>query len=357
MAGEDSGYAVTFRLAKRLAQKNKTGRSIMNWTNKKVLVTGAGGFIASHLVERLVREGAQVRAFLRYNSRNDVGMLRLIPADVFSQVEIIHGDLRDSEAVRGAVKGVDTVFHLGALIAIPYSYVHPREVIDVNIMGTMNVLMAARDLGVRRVVHTSTSEVYGTARYVPIDEAHPLQGQSPYSASKIGADKIAESFYRSFELPVVTLRPFNTYGPRQSMRAVIPTIITQTLTRDEIKLGSLEPSRDFTFVTDTANGFLRIAEAENVLGEEINLGNDNTIRIGDLVEKIFGIVGKSPKVITDAQRIRPGKSEVMKLWASNEKAKKMIGWEPRVKLDEGLRATVEWIAAHLDLYKPDQYTV
>ena len=329
----------------------------MNWTGKKVLVTGAGGFIASHLVERLVREGASVRAFLRYNSRNDVGMLKLIPADIFSQLEIIHGDLRDAEAVRGAVKGADTVFHLGALIAIPYSYVHPREVIDVNVMGTLNVLMAARDFSVRRVVQTSTSEVYGTARYVPIDEAHPLQGQSPYSASKIGADRIAESFFRSFELPVVTIRPFNTYGPRQSTRAVIPTIITQTLTRDEIKLGSLEPARDFTFVTDTANGFVKIAEAENVLGEEINLGNDNTIRIGDLVEKIFDIVGKHPKIVTDAQRIRPGKSEVMKLWASNEKAKKMIGWEPRVILSEGLRATVEWIAAHLDLYKPDEYTV
>lgn len=329
----------------------------MNWNGKKVLVTGAGGFIASHLVERLVSEGAQVRAFVRYNSRNDIGMLKLIPADVFSQLEVKHGDLRDVEAVRNAVKSVDTVFHLGALIAIPYSYVNPREVFDVNVMGTMNVMMAARDFDVRRVVHTSTSEVYGTAQYVPIDEAHPLQGQSPYSASKIGADKIAESFYRSFEVPVVTLRPFNTYGPRQSTRAVIPTIITQALTGDEVKLGSLEPSRDFTFVADTANGFLRVAEADNVVGEEINLGNDNTIRIGDLVEKICGIIGKNPKVILDAQRIRPSKSEVMKLWASNEKAKRMIGWEPHISLDEGLRATIEWISAHIDLYRPGQYTV
>ncbi|MBE0681186.1 MAG: GDP-mannose 4,6-dehydratase [Anaerolineales bacterium] len=329
----------------------------MNWNGVKVLVTGAGGFIASHLVERLVSEGAQVRAFVRYNSRNDVGMLRLIPADVFSQLEIVHGDLRDVEALRDAVKGMDTVFHLGALIAIPYSYVHPREVFDVNVMGTMNVMMAARDFGVRRVVHTSTSEVYGTAQYVPIDEAHPLQGQSPYSASKIGADKIAESFYRSFEVPVVTLRPFNTYGPRQSARAVIPTIITQALTRDEVKLGSLEPSRDFTFVKDTASGFLKVAEAEGVLGEEVNLGNDNTIRIGDLANKIFEIIGRNPKVIADPQRIRPGKSEVMKLWASNEKARRMIGWEPRVSLDEGLRATIEWISAHLDHYRPDEYTV
>jgi len=329
----------------------------MNWKDKKVLVTGAGGFIASHLVERLVSEGADVRAFVRYNSRNDYGMLKLISSDAFSKIEIIQGDLRDNEAVRNAVKGVDTVFHLGALIAIPYSYVNPREVIDVNIMGTLNVLMAARDFGTRRVVHTSTSEVYGTAQYVPIDEKHPLQGQSPYSASKIGADRIAESFYRSFELPVVTLRPFNTYGPRQSARAVIPTIITQALTRDEVKLGSLDPSRDFTFVHDTANGFLKVAEAENVLGEEVNLGNDNTIRIGDLANKIFEIIGKTPNVSLDPQRIRPNKSEVMKLWASNQKAKSLIGWEPRISLDEGLALTIEWISKHLDLYRPDEYTV
>jgi dTDP-glucose 4,6-dehydratase len=217
--------------------------------------------------------------------------------------------------------------------------------------------MAAREFGTRRVIHTSTSEVYGTARYVPIDERHPLQGQSPYSASKIGADRIAESFYRSFDVPVVTIRPFNTYGPRQSARAVIPTIISQALTRDEVKLGSLEPSRDFTFVADTVDGFLRVASAENVLGEEINLGNDNTIRIGDLAEKIFAMIGKTPRLVSDSQRIRPGKSEVLKLWASNKKAKELIGWEPRVSLDEGLHRTIEWISAHLDLYQPDQYTV
>lgn len=329
----------------------------MNWSGVKVLVTGAGGFIASHLVERMVREGAQVRAFVRYNSRNDSGVLKWISPEAFAQLEIVQGDLRDNEAVRSAVRNMDTVFHLGALIAIPYSYVNPREVIDVNVMGTLNVLMAARDLGTRRVVHTSTSEVYGTAQYVPIDEKHPLQGQSPYSASKISADRIAESFYRSFDVPVVTLRPFNTFGPRQSMRAVIPTIIVQALTRDEIKLGSLEPSRDFTFVEDTVSGFLKIAEAEGVLGDEVNLGNDNTIRIGDLANKIFDIVGKTPKIVTDPQRIRPGKSEVMKLWASNEKAKRMIGWEPQISLDQGLSITVEWIAAHLNLYQPDQYTV
>ncbi len=329
----------------------------MNWNGVKVLVTGAGGFIASHLIERLVTEGADVRGFVRYNSRNDLGMLKWLAPEIFSQVEVMQGDLRDNEAVRNAVRGADTTFHLGALIAIPYSYVNPREVIDVNIMGTLNVLMAARDFGTRRVVHTSTSEVYGTAQYVPIDEKHPLQGQSPYSASKIGADRIAESFYRSFETPVVTLRPFNTFGPRQSMRAVIPTIIVQALTRDEVKLGSLEPSRDFTFAKDTANGFVKVAEAEGVLGEEINLGNDNTIRIGDLAEKIFSIIGKTPKIVADPQRIRPGKSEVMKLWASNEKARQMIGWEPRISLDEGLKLTIEWISAHLDLYRPDRYTV
>lgn len=329
----------------------------MDWKGRQVLVTGAGGFIASHLIERLVRDGAQVRAFVRYNSRNDVGMLRLISPEVFSALEVLRGDLRDVEAVRKAVKNTDTVFHLGALIAIPYSYVNPREVIDVNIMGTLNVLMAARDSNVRRVVHTSTSEVYGTAQYTPIDEKHPLQGQSPYSASKIGADKIAESFYRSFDVPVVTLRPFNTYGPRQSARAVIPTIITQALTRDEVKLGSLDPMRDFTFAADTANGFVRVAEADNVLGQEINLGNDDTIRIGDLAEKIFKIIGKTPKIITDQQRVRPGKSEVMKLWASHQKAKELIGWEPQITLDEGLKRTIEWLSSHLDLYRPDQYTV
>ncbi len=256
-----------------------------------------------------------------------------------------------------AMKGVDTVFHLGALIAIPYSYLHPREVVETNVIGTLNILMAARDVPVERIVHTSTSEVYGTARYVPIDEKHPLHGQSPYSASKIGADKIAESFYRSFALPVVTLRPFNTYGPRQSARAIIPTIIVQALTRDKINLGSLEPSRDFTFVADTVDGFLRAGSTENILGQEINLGNNETIRIGDLVDKILTLIGKKTKVVTDPQRVRPEKSEVMKLWASNEKAMELLGWRPRISLDEGLRVTIDWIAAHLELYNPDQYMV
>ena len=324
---------------------------------KQVLVTGAGGFIGSHLVEKLVSEGAKVRAFVRYNSRGDAGLLRLLPLEIFSQVDVVSGDLRDIEAVRAAMQGVDTVFHLGALIAIPYSYRHPREVMDTNIMGSLNVFMAGRDLGTRRIVHTSTSEVYGTAQYAPIDEKHPLQGQSPYSASKIGADKIAESFYRSFDLPIVTIRPFNTYGPRQSARAVIPTIITQALMRDEIHLGSLDPSRDFTFVLDTVNGFIRGALADEILGEEINLGNNATITIGELCKKIFLILGKHPKIITESKRVRPEKSEVLKLQAAYGKATQMLAWQPEVSLNECLRQTITWISDHLDLYRPDQYTV
>jgi dTDP-glucose 4,6-dehydratase len=329
----------------------------MNWQGKKVLVTGAGGFIASHLAERLVHEGAQVRAFVRYNSRGDAGLLRLLPSDVYGQLQIIAGDLRDVEAMRAAVQGTDTVFHLGALIAIPYSYLHPREVVETNVMGTLNVLMAAREASVRRVVHTSTSEVYGTAQYVPIDEAHPLQGQSPYSASKIGADKIAESFYCSFDLPVTILRPFNTYGPRQSARAVIPTIITQALTKNEVHLGSLTPSRDFTFVTDTAAGFLHAASADAAIGQEINLGVGATITIEELAHKIFALLGKTPKIVAETQRLRPEKSEVLRLHASNQKAQTLIGWQPQVPLTAGLQRTIEWIASHLELYQPDRYAV
>ncbi|MFN8455092.1 MAG: GDP-mannose 4,6-dehydratase [Anaerolineae bacterium] len=329
----------------------------MNWQGKKVLVTGAGGFIASHLTERLVHEGAQVRAFVRYNSRGDVGLLRLLPADMYAQLQIISGDLRDVEAVRTAVRGIDTVFHLGALIAIPYSYLNPREVIETNVMGTVNVLMAAREESTRRVIHTSTSEVYGTAQYVPIDEAHPLQGQSPYSASKIGADKIAESFYRSFDLPVTTLRPFNTYGPRQSARAVIPTIITQALAKNEVHLGSLTPSRDFTFVTDTAAAFLQAASADAAVGQEINLGVGASITIGELAHKIFTLLGQTPKIVTETQRLRPEKSEVLRLHASNQKAQTLIGWQPQVTLTAGLQQTIDWIAGHLELYQPDQYAV
>jgi NAD dependent epimerase/dehydratase len=329
----------------------------MNWNGKTVLVTGAGGFIGSHLVERLVGEGAKVRAFVRYTSRADLGNLAWVPKPVLASLEVIRGDLRDTEAIRQASRGVDTIFHLGALIAIPYSYVNPREVAEVNMMGTFNVLAAARAEGVRRLVHTSTSEVFGTARYVPIDEAHPLQGQSPYSASKIGADKLAESFFRSFDTPVVTVRPFNTYGPRQSARAIIPTIISQALMRDEVKLGSLDPSRDLLFCTDTADGFVKAASTDAALGHEINLGTGVGVTIGELAERIFKIVGKTPKIVTDAQRVRPEKSEVLRLLAANGKAKQVLGWSPTVTLDEGLARTVAWVKDHLHLFRPDEYTV
>jgi len=329
----------------------------MFWQDRPVLVTGAGGFIASHLIELLISEGAQVRAFVRYNSRNDPGMLNLLDENVIRKLEIVAGDLRDADAIRAVVAGMDTVFHLGALIAIPYSYLHPREVVETNVLGTLNILQAALDEKVRRVIHTSTSEVYGTAQYVPIDEMHPLQGQSPYSASKIGADRIAESFYRSYNLPVATLRPFNTYGPRQSARAVIPTIITQALTCPEICLGSLEPVRDFTYVTDTVQGFLKIAMVDAAIGQEFNLGSGAPISIGELVKKIFQIVGKQPKVQAKAERLRPEKSEVMRLHASNRKAQEVLGWSPQVTLDEGLRRTIDWISQNLQRYQPGHYTV
>jgi dTDP-glucose 4,6-dehydratase len=327
------------------------------WQDRPVLVTGAGGFIASHLIELLVSEGAQVRAFVRYNSRNDPGMLHLLDDDMARKLEIISGDLRDADATRAVVAGMDTVFHLGALIAIPYSYLHPREVVETNVLGTLNILQAARTEKVRRVIHTSTSEVYGTAQYVPIDESHPLQGQSPYSASKIGADRIAESFYRSYDLPVATLRPFNTYGPRQSARAVIPTIITQALTGSEVRLGSLEPVRDFTYVTDTAQGFLKIAMTDAAIGQEFNLGSGVAVSIGELVEHIFKILGKQPKVLAETERLRPEKSEVMRLHASNRKAQEVLGWYPQVSLDEGLSRTIDWISQNLHRYKPEKYAV
>lgn len=328
----------------------------MNLESKTVLVTGAGGFIGSHLVEHLVTGGAKVRAFVRYNARADSGLLRFIDPGIYAELEIIPGDLRDVEAMHAAAQGVDTIFHLGALIAIPYSYEHLREVVESNVMGTLNVLLAGRDQQVRRIIHTSTSEVYGTAQYAPIDEKHPLQAQSPYSASKIGADKISESLYHSFNLPVVTVRPFNTYGPRQSARAIIPTIITQALTRDEVRLGSLDPVRDFTFVSDTVNGFLKAATAgDEVLGEEFNLGTGEMISIGELADLIFDLLGKKPRIITDSQRLRPPKSEVFKLQSKNTKARERLGWSPQVPFRDGVQQTIEWIAQHLSHYQPDEY--
>ena len=329
----------------------------MNWKGKNVLVTGAGGFIGSHLTEHLVELGANVRAFVRYNSRNDWGLLELLPKEKLDKIEVITGNLKDADAVRHATKNIDMIFHLGSLIAIPYSYIHPRETVENNILGALNVLMAAKENGIEKLVHTSTSEVYGTARYVPIDENHPLQGQSPYSASKIGADKIAESFYRSFNLPVAIIRPFNTFGPRQSARAVIPTIITQALTREKIVLGSLHPTRDYTYVGDVVDAFIKVAESPKSVGEVINIGSNFEISIGNLAKKIISLIGKNVKIVSDDVRIRPQKSEVERLWCDSTKAKELLKWEPKTSLDEGLKKTIVWISDNTQLYKPELYTM
>jgi dTDP-glucose 4,6-dehydratase len=327
------------------------------WQDRPVLVTGAGGFIASHLVEALLAQGARVRAFVRYNSRSEPGLLALLSPESLSKVEIIAGDLRDLPAIQDAMRGITHVFHLGALIAIPYSYIHPSEVVETNVIGTLNVLLAGREQGVERIVHTSTSEVYGTAMHVPIDESHPLQGQSPYSASKIGADKLAESFYRSFDLPVVTLRPFNTYGPRQSARAVIPTIITQALTQDVIHLGNLDARRDLTYVSDTVAGFLRVAEAAGVEGQTFNLGTGSEVRIGDLAQQVIDLIGRPVRIELDPTRLRPEKSEVQRLLSDNRLAKEKLGWAPQVSLEQGLAQTIAWIHQHLEYYQPGKYRV
>lgn len=329
----------------------------MSWEGRRVLVTGAGGFIGSHLVDELVGRSASVRAFVRYTSRSDDGFLSLVPPDVRNELDIVRGDLRDENAVAAAVQGMDTVFHLGSLIGIPYSYVHPREVVETNLTGTLNVLLAARSAGVERLVHTSTSEVYGTAVYVPIDEAHPLQGQSPYSASKIGADKLVESFRCSFGLPVITVRPFNTYGPRQSARAVIPTIITQALTSDVVKLGNLDPRRDFTFVTDLVEGFLAAADCDKALGEVVNLGSGKDVSVGELTDIIIGLVGRSVTVDSEGERRRPDDSEVQRLLASAVHARELMGWRAKVDLRTGLRSTIDWISSNLSLYEPGKYRI
>ena len=327
-----------------------------DYTSKKVLVTGAGGFIGSRLCERLVEEGAYVLAFVRYTSRPEPGLLKYIPKHVFDQIEIIRGDLRDFSAIEQAAKGVDTVFHMGALISIPYSYVHPVETVQTNVIGTMNILEACRKTGAK-LVHTSTSEVYGTALRVPIDEDHPLQGQSPYSASKIGADKLVESYSRSFDVPSITIRPFNTYGPGQSSRAVIPTIITQALSGDLVRLGNLEAIRDFTYLDDTVEGFLLAVQAGFWDGETYNLGSGEEISIGEIAELIFRIMGKQPEIQVEPRRLRPEKSEVLRLISDNRKAKAALGWQPKVGMEEGLRRTIDWISTHLDLYKPEEYNL
>lgn len=330
-----------------------------SWSGRKILVTGAGGFIGSHLTEELVRRGARVRALVRYNSRSDPGLLSLAPREVRDAIDLRFGDVTDPWSVSQAVRGVETVFHLAALIAIPYSYVAPASYVATNVSGTLNVLEAVRAHGVARLVHTSTSETYGTALYTPIDEKHPMQGQSPYSASKIGADHLAESYYRSFDLPVAIIRPFNTFGPRQSARAVIPTIAAQVLAgREEIALGSLEPVRDLNYVADTVEGFLAVASSDACLGVVTNIGSGRGITIGDLARRILELAGRPHvQLRSDAQRLRPEKSEVFELICNAGKAGERCGWKPRWSLDDGLAATLAFMRDHLDLYRPGDYAV
>ncbi len=332
----------------------------MTLKGKKVIVTGADGFIGSHLVEHLLEIGCKVKAFAYYNSFNSWGWLDTLPKEKLSQIEIFTGDVRDPNGVRTALKDVDVVFHLAALIAIPYSYHSPDNYIDTNVKGTLNILQAAKDFNIEKVLVTSTSEVYGTALYVPIDEKHPKQGQSPYSATKIGADSIAESFYRSFNMPVTIVRPFNTFGPRQSARAVIPTIITQLLNgHKEIKLGSLHPTRDLLYVKDTAAGFAAIAESDNTNGQEINIATQEEISIGDLAQKLITLTGTSATIVSDDVRLRPEKSEVERLLGSNEKIQQLTNWTRKYSLDEGLKQTIEWFSnkENLSRYKADIYNI
>jgi len=327
------------------------------WDRKKVLVTGAGGFIGSHLTESLFKLGANIRAFVRYTSRADEGFIKCFSDDLRRRMDIVYGDVRELETVVKAMDGVDVVFNLAALVGIPYSYIHPQEVIETNTIGTLNVLMAARDVGVEKLVQTSTSEVYGTARYVPIDENHPKQPQSPYSASKIAADAVALSFYHSFDLPVVLVRPFNTYGPRQSDRAVIPSIISQALTRDRLTLGNTAPTRDFTFVTDTTAGFIKAAESAKSLGMEVNIGSGQEISIGALARKIISLVGRDIVIEHGAERVRPAQSEVERLCADNTLARDVLGWVPKVSLRCGLEKTINFIRNNPGYYQPDRYRV
>jgi len=332
----------------------------MNLNNKKILVTGADGFIGSHLVEQLVKKGYSVTAFVMYNSFNSWGWLDSFDKDILDKIKVIAGDIRDSNFVNISMKDIDVVFHLSAMITIPFSYQAPENYIDTNIKGTLNVLLAARNHNVERVLTTSTSEVYGTAEYTPIDEKHPLNAQSPYSASKIGADKITESFYKSFDTPVTIVRPFNTYGPRQSARAIIPTVITQLLNGNkEIKLGDLNPTRDLVFVKDTAMGFIKIAESVRTIGEEINIATGRDISIGDLAKKIISLINPDAQIVTDKQRIRPKKSEVMRLLGSNDRLKKFTGWVPEYSLKKGLNETIEWYRGNenLSLYKAQNYNI
>lgn len=326
------------------------------WNTLRVLLTGAGGFIGSHLAERLVHAGAQVRALVHYNSRNDWGLLEQLEHDVTSAMDVMLGDLTDATLIRRAVADCQIVFHLGALIAIPYSYQAPRHFIDTNVIGTLNVLQACLDEHVEKVVHTSTSETYGSARYTPMDEQHPLQGQSPYAASKIAADKLAESFYCSFNLPVATIRPFNTFGPRQSARAVIPAIISQALAGDTIRLGDLSPVRDFTFVEDTVSGFMKVAESPDTIGQVVNIGTGQGITIGAVSDMVLSMCSEPKHIVTDPERFRPAKSEVLALLCDNTKAKTLLGWEPQYTLQQGLHQTFEYISRSLHWYKTQMFT-
>jgi NAD dependent epimerase/dehydratase len=322
-----------------------------------VTVTGAGGFIGSHLVEALVAEGARVRGMVRYTSRGDRGALDLLADDVASEVELVLGDIRDPESVADGVRGCEVVFHLAAQIAIPYSYVNPRDFFETNVLGTLNVAQACRAAGTRRLIHTSTSEVYGTPTEVPITESHPLSGQSPYAASKIGADQLVLSFHRSFELPATVLRPFNTYGPRQSPRAVIPTILAQALKGEVVRLGSLEPRRDLTYVADCVRGFIAAAESEGAVGRTLQLGTGEDVSIAELVEEVGSLVERELRVEQEEERIRPKASEVMRLVSNPEQMAETTGWRPQTSLRDGLAETARWIESHLDAYAADQYVI
>jgi NAD dependent epimerase/dehydratase len=327
------------------------------WSGKRVVVTGAGGFIGSHLTERLVTLGAETTAFLRYNSRSETGLIAESPDEVRSQIRVVWGDLRDPDSVRRAFNQADVVFHLGALVGIPYSYESPRQYVDANVVGTLNVLEAARSAEVARLIQTSTSEVYGTPLYTPIDEKHPLQGQSPYSATKIGADKLAESFWRTYNLPVATLRPFNTFGPRQSARAILPTIIRQALKESDIRLGSLAPVRDMNFVADTVDGFLRIARCDAALGRVVNIGSGRGLTVGSMVEGVAKVLGKQLNVVADPDRVRPPNSEVEELIADATLAHELFEWRSATPFEEGLKATIEWFSHRGLAHDPAKYVV
>jgi NAD dependent epimerase/dehydratase len=329
--------------------------SSVNWNQKTVLVTGAGGFIGSHLTERLVALGSQTRALIHYNSAGSWGWLDSSPLK--NDIEVFLGDVQDRDSLRAAVKGVDIVFHLAALIAIPYSYHAPISYVRTNVEGTLNVLQASLDAGVHLVVQTSTSEVYGTARQIPIGEDHPLQGQSPYAASKIGADQMAQAFHRSFGLPVATIRPFNTFGPHQSARAVIPTIITQALKGSEVRLGTLEPTRDFNYVADIVEGFVKMADCPEAVGQVVNIGSGQEISIGDLAAMVLELVGVDVPVLSDSERLRPDNSEVDRLCADNRKAQQILGWSPQYTLREGLALSIEWIEQNIERYRVGTYTI